>query len=249
MRKYHAIIVDDQQASIDLLLSYFAKTEQVQVDAHFTDPIKALTYVRENAIDLVIIDIDLGGRLNGFDWMTAAPKRKIKFIVYTGLHKFEDKGYLMNAVDVLLKPVSQQRFAIALNRLDDRIRLEDTPAGDFDSLEHWYDYINIKKDGKFCGQLIWFKNILYMESSKKYVLIYQANDPEVLFSNSTLAHIYSKLPKNWFKQCARGTIVNVKFFHSYTGKQVKLINHKKLLPVGNLATFYEFKNFLMYNQV
>lgn len=249
MRKYHAIIIDDQQSSIDLLLDYFDRTELVQVDAHFTDPIRALAHVRENVVDLAIIDIDLGSRMDGFDWISAAPKRGIRFIVYTGFRHFEDQGYLMNAVDVLLKPVSYPRFAIALDRLDSRIRLDEGTGRDLDSLEHWYDFLQIKKDGKYIGRIVWFKDILYLQASGKLVLIHQATDTEVLICNSTLAHVYSRLPRKWFKQCARGVVINTKFFHSYTGRKVRMVNHAKLLPVGNLAKYAEFRAFLEFNQV
>ena len=249
MRNYHAIIVDDQQSSIDILLEFFQKTEQVIIDKHFTDPYKALAYVRLHAVDLVIIDIDLNSRIDGFDWISSAPNNNIRYIVFTAYKSFEDQSYLMNAVDVLLKPVSFPRFAIAMNRLDEHIRLHESSGQVMESLDHYGDFLQVKDGNRFFKRMVWFREIIYIQSRGGYVFIYRTTDKEPLLSNSSLKTIEKMLPEQWFKKCRRNTIFNIKFFDSFDEKQVKLRVGGIQLPAGRLGRFKGFRDFVNSNTV
>lgn len=249
MRNYRAIIVDDQQASIDVLLGHFEKVELVKVDAYFTDPFRALRYVRVNPVDLVILDVDLGDRMDGFEWIAAIPKLKLKFILYTGFKQFEDQGYLMNVVDVLLKPVSYPRFVAGLRRMDADMRLQMPDNYDMDSLDHSNSYLQIRRAGKWNMQLVWFREVIYIEAQTRYVHIHMATDEQLLLSNSSFSYILDLLPKKWFKQCARGIAFNVNFFHSYQRRKVKLNLVKTDIPTGDIKNYPDFREFLENNSV
>jgi len=249
MRNYRAIIVDDHQGSIDHLLDHFEKIEQVEVAAHFTDPFSALTYVRVNQVDLVILDVDFGHRIDGFDWISTVPKLQLKFILYTGYRHFEEQGYQMNVVDVLHKPVSYLRFVTAIHRLDAEIRLQLPYNNNVDSLEHSNDYLQICHDGKSNLQLVWFKDVIYFQTLKGYVLLHMATNSEVVLSKSPLHHIKERLPRKWFKQCARGIIFNINFFQSYANRKIRLNHVKNDILTGDLRKYPDFREFLEYNAI
>lgn len=249
MRNYRAIILDDQQSSIDHLMEHFQKLEQVRVEAEFTDPYRALAYVRVNPVDLVILDVDLQNRIDGLEWMSAFTGKHTKFILYTGYRQFEDDGYMRNVVDVLLKPVSYQRFATAMKRLDTEIRLSmpGNPAQDPD--DHANEYLNVRKDGKWNRRLVWFREITHIRSSNGYLLVHLATDPEVLISNASFRSVMEMLPKRKFKQFSRSMAFNVRFFHSFTSGKVRLKHVSEELPAGNLANHASFREFLETNSV
>lgn len=249
MRNYRAIIVDDHQGSIDHLMDHIEKIEQVEVAAHFTDPFSALTYVRINPVDLVILDVEFGHRINGFDWISTVPKLQLKFILYTGFKHFEDQGYLMNVVDVLHKPVSYLRFVTAIHRLDAEIRLQLPDNHNVDSLEHSSDYLQICHDAKWDLQLVWFKEVVYFKTHNGYVLIHMATGDKVLLSRSPFRRIRELLPRKWFKQCARGIIFNINFFQSYGNKKMRLNQVRDDIPTGDVKKYPDFREFLEYNSI
>jgi len=247
MRNYTAIIVDDQQASIDLLMEHFQKVEHVQVDNCFTDPFRALAYVRANPVDLVILDVDFGEKINGFDWIATVTKFKLKFILYTGFKQFEDEGYMRNVVDVLLKPVTYTRFVTAIHRLDADIRLEMPINQNGDSLGDAYDYFMVRTDGRYSRKKIVFKEIIYIQAKEGYVLFHLASDTQVYFSNSPFRNVSELLPKKWFKQCSRSVTFNIKFFHSFHKNKVRLNHVKNEISTGNIKKYDNFYKFLKHN--
>lgn len=250
MRYYRAIIVDDHQASIDHLLEHFEKIEIIQVEGHFTDPFRALTYVRVNPVDLVILDIDLGTNMDGFDWMINSPHPGTKFILYTGYKQFEDQGYLMNAVDVLLKPVSYPRFMAAMRRVNADFRQQIPAYSDRDSLQESNSYLSVRKDARWTRELVWFRDIIYIKTSNRYVHIRMVGGKDSwLISNSPFSYIRDLLPRTWFKQCARATMFNINFFHSFRNRKMKLNQVEEYISTGDMRKYPEFLKFLENNEV
>ncbi|WP_313260704.1 LytTR family DNA-binding domain-containing protein [Sphingobacterium sp.] len=248
MKQWSVIIVDDQQASIDRLLEWLEVLPSVNILSTFTDPIRALTFLRFNQVDLVILDIQMEN-MDGFGFMSAMPKKKSKVILYTAFPEFEDRGYQRNVVDVLLKPVSQTRLLIALDRLDTEMRLNSPELDDRHSLDHYDAYFNVKGPTRYMRKLVRFKDIIYITSSNRYVFIYcnDGNDP--LVSNSLLKDIRDMLPRKWFIQCAKGYIFNSMYFNSYRNNKVKLNHVEQEIPVGNKSLYKDFWDLIQRNVI
>jgi len=248
MRKWNAIVVDDQKGSIDHLVTLFKKIEYVAIEASFQDPFKALKYLRVNQVDLIILDVEMG-EMSGFEFMKALPRIKAKIILNTAHQHYEDPGYDVNVVDVILKPVSQTRLQVALRRLDDELRLAFPEINDDESLDHSYDFFQIKGPHRFAKKALWFKNIIYIETSRGKVLIHQIDQKEPLLANSSIAKVLEILPRKWFKQCHQGYVFNINFFHSYAKNLVSLKYVDKKLDVGDLNIYPGFRDFVHNNVV
>ncbi len=240
MRKYHAIIVDDQQPSIDHLLTLSKDIEYVDIIATFQNPLKAMSFLRKNMVDFIILDVELG-KLNAFEFLSSLTNPRIPTILYTAYQRYEDRGYELSLVDVILKPVTLSRFKGALRRINKE--LEHTLPKDT-SLDELYDYINVKGPGKFERQLVWFKNILYIESINKKVKIYQIGCDDPLTSNTPLRQLAETFPQQWFVQCHKSYIFNVSFFKRYYNGIVHLTVDKIRIPVGSRMTYSRFDKFL-----
>lgn len=248
MKQWTAIILDDQQASIDRLLEMMKDVEYVNVAKSFTDPKRALTYMRVNPIDLLILDVQLGG-MSGFEFLESLPKLNFKTILYTAYPQYEDQGYQRNVVDVLLKPVSPIRLKIALSRLDAEMKSDLPELNDRDSLQHYDDYFNVKGPYRYVRTNVRFINITHVEKAGNSVCIYLNNGKDPLISNSTFENIMDKLPSRWFIKCGKGRLFNVYYFHSYSHNQIRLNYVEKLIPVGELAKHPELKTFLNSNNI
>ncbi len=248
MKQWSVIIVDDQQACIDHLLKWLKMIPNVKILETFTEPIRALTFLRFNKVDLVILDVQME-EMNGLDFISALPKMKTKIILYTAFAEFEDKGYQRHVVDVLLKPVSYTRLLVSLGRFDTEMQVTSPELNDRDSLDHYDAYFNIKGPVRYMRKLVRFKDIFYISSSNRYVLIYTnlTNDP--LVSNSSFQEIKNMLPRNWFIQCAKGYIFNSIYFNSYKKHMIKLNHVNNEIPVGDLNVFTDFRDFIQHNVV
>lgn len=242
MRKWLTIIVDDQQSSIDNLTALLKDIEYVDVVEVFQEPQKALTYLRINPVDFIILDVELG-EIDGFDFLTRLPDPRIPTLLYTAHQQYEDRGYDMNLVDVLLKPVTASRLKGALRRVNRELR-DMLGQEEEDSLDNWYDYFFVKGPIRNERKLVWLKNIVYVESISRKVYIFLADGRPPLVCNMSLRDVIDKLPKRWFKQCHQSYAFNINFFDSYKNNEVTLTLLDKKLMVGDRTIYMEFSKFL-----
>lgn len=123
------------------------------------------------------------------------------------------KGYELDVVDYLLKPVSFERFLKAVNKVHDlfsKVQREDC------------DYIFVKSDKQF--KKIQFKDILFVESMENYVVIQTVSSKEVVYT--TLKQLYESLPQDVFQQTHRSYIVNIQKITAIDGNQLIISPYK-----------------------
>jgi len=108
------IAVDDEPFALDLIVSYIQRTPSMQFVNGFTNPFKAMSFLLENPVDLVFLDINMP-ELSGLDLLKSLPAIP-KVIFTTAYGEFGAESYDYNAVDFLLKPVKYDRFLKAVNK-------------------------------------------------------------------------------------------------------------------------------------
>jgi len=248
MRKLIGIIVDDQQHSIDAFLRMAPKFEGIEIAANFNEPIKALTYIRTNPVDFIILDVEMED-MDGFEFIASIPDPKIQIILYTGHQEYEDKGYDMRLLDVLVKPVSESRFKGAIRRLSERAK-DILPKASEDSLIGHECYIQIKGPVRYERKMIPFVELMYLESYERSVYLYMRRDPKSpLISNTPLKDIIELLPRNWFKRCHRSYVFNTYYFDRYVKEGVYLLYTDEKLPTGEKSIYTDFYRFINSNAI
>lgn len=106
------LLIDDEaaaRAELRWLLSPYEGYTVVGEAATFA---RARTRLEEYDYDLVFLDVQLVGG-NGFD-LVPHVARTARIIFVTAFDKFAVRAFEVNALDYLLKPVSTERFAVAL---------------------------------------------------------------------------------------------------------------------------------------
>src|SRR5690625_3965567 len=117
------LIVDDKPLALELLEEYISRIDFLQLMYKTTDPLKAIDYVHEEEVDLVLLDIQMP-ELSGMDFITLI-KNKCKVILITAYLDYELKGYEYDVVEYLLKPVSFERYYKAILKVEE-IRKDST---------------------------------------------------------------------------------------------------------------------------
>jgi DNA-binding LytR/AlgR family response regulator len=113
-----AIIVDDEQHAVDSMAALLKYFTELQVIKTFTNPQTALDFVLKEKPGVIFLDISMP-EMSGIDfarklmdWHITVP-----VIFITAHEKFILQALRNNAVDYLLKPVSQTELADAIWRV------------------------------------------------------------------------------------------------------------------------------------
>ena len=121
------IIVDDEEPARRLLREYLEDTPGVTIVAECGNGFEAVKAASDDRPDLVLLDIQMP-KLDGFE-VAELLDRDLPVVFVTAHDEHALRAFEIHAVDYLLKPVSAERLAEALQRVRGRIGLgEEGPS-------------------------------------------------------------------------------------------------------------------------
>jgi DNA-binding LytR/AlgR family response regulator len=226
MKPIRCLLIDDEPLALDVLSAYVQKLDYLELAGVCSNAIDALSFLRKTKVDLLLLDIQMPG-LTGIDFLRSLT-HKPKVILTSAYAQYALEGYELNVVDYLLKPVSFERFVVAINKLFE--------AGTFDaprSTEEHYPgfkngFIYIKAEKKM--RKVYFHDILYLESLKDFVKVQTTTKPIITYQ--TITYFEEKLPEDQFIRVHRSYIVSVHHVQSFTGASIEINNFE--IPIGRL---------------
>jgi two-component system LytT family response regulator len=124
------IVVDDEPLARAVVREYLAAHPGVVVVAECANGFEAVKAVSELAPDLMFLDVQMP-KLSGFEVLELIG-REVPVIFTTAYDQYALRAFEVHAVDYLLKPFSEARFAEALTRA--RARLQAPSADTVDAL-------------------------------------------------------------------------------------------------------------------
>jgi two-component system, LytTR family, response regulator len=119
----NVIIVDDEPLARAVIREYVTAHPGVQVVAECGNGFEAVKAVTELAPDLMFLDIQMP-KLDGFEVLELLG-RSVPVIFTTAYDQYALRAFEVHAVDYLLKPFNEQRFAEALSRARGRIQAQE----------------------------------------------------------------------------------------------------------------------------
>lgn len=215
MKLYKTIIIDDEQLAIDVITHYLSIHQNYKVVEVFTDPVKAFNYLKNNDIDLAFTDIAMPD-LSGIELIKLAGK-KTQFILTTSFSEYAIESFDLSVVDYLLKPISRERFARALDRFEN-LSIEnsvDVEASFF-----------VKDGDEFVK--IFIHEIDYVEGMKDYAKIVCGKRYHMALK--TLKSIETVLKPHGFQRIHKSFIIPLNKIIQSNNRSV-LINNQEI-PVG-----------------
>ncbi len=115
------LVVDDEapaRSRLTRLLEPFAEGGRIEVVGEAVDGVEALERLEAGGVDLVLLDIQMPG-LDGFDVLDRLPPEGRPVVVFTTAHdEYALRAFEASAVDYLLKPIQQDRLALAIERAE-----------------------------------------------------------------------------------------------------------------------------------
>jgi len=118
-RKLRVLIVDDEEPARAILREYLGRAGGVEIVGECRNGFEAVKAASDLHPDLLFLDIQMP-KLNGFEVLELLG-REIAVVFVTAFDEHAIRAFEVNAVDYLLKPVSPERVAAAVERARRRV--------------------------------------------------------------------------------------------------------------------------------
>ncbi|HKO55704.1 MAG TPA: response regulator [Thermoanaerobaculia bacterium] len=200
------VIVDDEPPARALLREYLGADDDVELVAECANGFEAVKAVAEHDPDLLLLDIQMP-KLDGFEVLELLDRSPI--VVFVTAHdEYALRAFEVHALDYLLKPFSEERLRVVMERVKRQLGHERTPvAGLAASLRAKpLQRIALKKeDGSI--QVIPVARIDYIEADDDAVLIATAGAK--LRKQQNLGDLARELEPDRFVRIHRSYVLNI----------------------------------------
>lgn len=200
------IIVDDSRLARKELCGLLAEHPHCTIIGEAGDVQSALALVDELQPELLLLDIHLPDG-SGFDLLEQSDYTP-KVIFTTAYEQHALRAFEVNALDYLLKPITQERLTIALEKIAPseaklHAKTETTRAPNQESPEHVFI-----REGERC-HFVKFRDISRIAVEGNYVRVF-FHDQSALLPRS-LNYVEARLDPNLFFRANRQDIINLYF--------------------------------------
>ncbi|EOC99470.1 LytR/AlgR family response regulator transcription factor [Caldisalinibacter kiritimatiensis] len=248
------LIVDDESPAREELMYLLNEYEELEIVGTAKHGIEAIELNDKLKPDVIFLDIQMP-KVDGIEVAKEVIKStNVPLIIFvTAYDEYAIQAFELNAIDYLLKPVSQERLDKSINKVEERL---DNISNEYEQkLKKLLNVITNKED-KNIKKICLYKNgtIVPLDINK---IIYATveNRNTVIFSvegkyeySHTLSDLEEKLNLSNFFRSHRSFLINLDFieeiepwFNSTYQVKMKQINEK--IPVSRKQV-KEFKNIM-----
>jgi len=172
------IAIDDEPKALEVIERYCGKTSLVSLKASFREPVKAIEFLQREKVDLIFLDINMPD-ISGMQLLQTLSIRPL-VIFTTAYSHYAVESYELNALDYLLKPITFERFLIALNKAATARSSEETTilikSGPQTYPVKVVDILYLEKDGNYMTVHLKEKHILIRENMNNVFDLVASND-------------------------------------------------------------------------
>jgi two-component system LytT family response regulator len=209
--RLRVVIVDDEPLARAVVREYLGAHEGVEIVAECGNGFDAVKAVSELSPDLMFLDVQMP-KLNGFEVLELVG-RAVPVIFTTAYDKYALQAFEVHAIDYLLKPFSEERFAEALSRARTRLAAPaDDSAVDVEALvtdaqsrQKPVERILIRDGAQV--HVIPVERIDYVEAQDDYVSFVAAG--KSYLKDQTMAAVEASVDPSRFVRIHRSYLLNI----------------------------------------
>ena len=218
------IIIDDEPLAREGLKNTLTGISNVEIVESFSNPIDANKFLQNNTVDLMFLDIEMAS-LNGLDFAKSLVNKPL-IIFITAYPQYALDSFEVDTIDYLVKPVRIEKLLRAINKAENYLTLlQKNIDQEVAIIED--DYVFIKSDRKYVK--IFFKEILFIEGLKDYVIIHV--EGKKILTAMNIKTIFNQLPIKNFARVSKSYIVNTDHIISVDTNAVYIKEEE--IPIGN----------------
>ncbi|GAB0155823.1 LytTR family DNA-binding domain-containing protein [Chryseobacterium sp. Alg-005] len=218
-KKYNCLIVEDEPIAAEIIENYILRNNDLAITGKCADAVHAANILSFNKVDLLFLDMNLPV-VKGFDFLRKLSDPPFT-IVTTAYQEYALEGYDFDIVDYLMKPVSYERFQIALNKFR---HLAEAEEALMEAVNSDYIFITIRKK----QYKIYLEDIYYIESFREYITVHTKK--QSITVKMPISKMENMLNTSRFIRIHKSYIVSLKKIEGFSAAEI-IINNKKL-PIG-----------------
>lgn len=218
-RPLQLLIVDDEPLAHQVLLHHLAAHGDFAVVGHCYSAAEAMAVLAKQQVDLMLLDIQLPV-LTGLHMLKLLAKPP-QVVLVTAYAEFALEGFALDVTDYLLKPVSGERLAQALDKVRRRAGLlaAAMPAADPEPQQ-----IVLKVDREL--RRFDLETICCFEGYGNYVKVWQGE--RMTLVSATLKAIGEQTASHGFVQVHKSFLVNPRQVQSLDSQNLRLSNQQQI---------------------
>jgi two-component system LytT family response regulator len=211
--KLRAIIADDEPLARERIRSLLAGESDVEIVAECSNGPQTLRAAQEQRPDLLFLDVQMP-RLNGFEVLEALEPDQIPNVIFTTAHdEHAIRAFEVNALDYLLKPFTEARFKMAVQRARSELEKSNERQSNrkFTAL---LNHVHAANPGgrilvRSPERIVFLKpeEIDYAEAAGNYVVLHAGKERHIL--RETTSAMEGRLAPAGFMRISRSVIVNL----------------------------------------
>jgi two-component system, LytTR family, response regulator len=235
------LVADDEKAARSRLVRLLGAMGDAEIAGEAPDGAAAIAQVKAIKPDVVFLDIEMPEG-SGLDVAQAVASKSGPAIVFvTAFDQYAVRAFDVHAVDYLLKPVAEDRLAIAWNRVRDHLRSGDPGAARvLAALEEmksapvpaYRERMLATRDGR--STIIAAADVEWVEAAANYVKLHVAGGSHTI--RETIGTMEAQLDPRRFARIHRGAIVNIDQVREiqpwFSGDQVLIMRSGKKLKLS-----------------
>lgn len=219
------LVVDDEPLALALLADYIEKTPGLKLIKATSDAMEALQLAKTGMADLVFLDMQMP-ELSGLQFMKILQKKSL-VIITTAYSEYALESYEHHVVDYLLKPITFERFWVAIEKAQERFNgpavqtpapIQPLPATQFIFVKTDYRLVKVALD-----------DIFYLEGARDYVIIH--TPAEQLLTLQSMKSLEDQLPAHQFMRVHKSYVISLGKI-SFIERSRVCINNQ-LIPVSD----------------
>jgi two-component system LytT family response regulator len=239
--KIRTLIVDDEPLARRKIRNLLKGETDVQIIGESADGQEAVADMMKKKPDLVFLDIQMP-EMDGFEVIETVELKDMPAIIFvTAYDEYALRAFEVHAVDYLLKPIDEDRFREALQRVRQELKSDERPGVDegirslikeLKKKENYLKRLLVKRGDRI--HLIRVDDIIRIEAASYYVRLHVVEEDEKYLMRITMKKLEKRLDPRKFLRIHRSTIVNIdciKEIQSWFNKEYMIIlnNNEKLV--------------------
>lgn len=225
------VIIDDEPLAQEILAGYIGQ-EPLRLLGCFNNAFEGQAFLADHPVDVLFLDIEMP-EMNGIDFLRSLPHPPIT-VFTTAFRDYAFEGFELGVIDFLLKPISRERFRVAVEKVRDFLALKRDDSG----LEPGGDgaagvgreapeFVFVKSGVERIK--LFFADVTHIQGLKDYAIIHTSANRKIVIKGS-IKYMHQQFPEAAFIRVHKSFIVAKDKIRRIERNRILIGEHQ--IPIG-----------------